>query len=109
MNKISAAVIMASLSAMAQQAYAQEVINIQKDKVSEDLVNDLLGALSQKAPHDMIGNNFKDFSDKILINGVGLGVDVSAYLAQYNQDSVRSIRTCYSNCHSACHGSRGWR
>lgn len=44
-------------------------------------------------------------------DGIGTG-----RLVGPNQDSVLDDRmgdsgltTCYSNCHSACHGSRGWR
>lgn len=115
MNKTSSAIVIASLSAMAQQAYAQKAIEIDQGKVSEDVVNDLMGVLSQKEPHQMIGKNFQDFSDQLFLEGVGLGIDVDAYLAQYNRrDSVgkhwkSNVGVCYTNCHSACHGSRGWR
>lgn len=116
MNKASSAIILASLSAMAQQAYAQKAIEIDETKVSTDLVSDIAAVLAQKEPHNMIGNNFKSFSDQLFINGEGLGIDVDAYLSRRGggADSTRSVSgsiasVCYSNCHSACHGSRGWR
>ena len=45
------------------------------------------------------------------------GVDGVGKLIGPNQDSVlddrvssgTGVQSCYSNCHAACHGSRGWR
>jgi hypothetical protein len=39
------------------------------------------------------------------------GAPYDVATSKYMQDSVDNpmALTCYSNCHNACHGSRGWR
>jgi hypothetical protein len=118
MKKVSSAIVLASLSALAQQAHAQKEINIDSKKVSSDLTSSLSSTLNQKDPSVLISNNLADFGDHFKIDSKGIDVDVRAYLAAY-QDSTNSgsedvmssicYTNCYSNCHSACHGSRSWR
>ena len=118
MNKPSLAVMISSLSALSYQAAADEVINIDKAKVSDDLADAMKSQFSQLEPANIVEGNFMQFCQTIKLDGEELEIDVEAFLASKNASDSTKVNTsskvasagkCYTNCYNNCHGSRGWR
>lgn len=119
MKKVSSAVMLASVSMLAQQAQASEEINIDTSKVSDDMVEAFKGTLltNNEAKSILHASSVK-FAETIKINGKSDVIDIQAYLAagpSSRDDSTGSWSSTvsdaasYVNCHGACHGSRSWR
>ncbi|WP_141194978.1 hypothetical protein [Vibrio sp. V15_P4S5T153] len=124
-NKIPAAVITASISAVALVS-AHQKLNIEEDKVNKESVDDLADTIAQLQSAN--GNNSilnKELA-KSLANEKGelLGININEVLAKsdwsskYNpygyfeethSNAGENPSGCYTNCHSNCHGSRSWR
>lgn len=116
MYKPSIAVIVSSLSALSYQASADETINIEKAKVSQDLAAAMKEQFSQVEPVEIIEGNFMQFCKTINIDNEELNIDVEAYLTNKNADSSNSrinnslvTSNCHNACYNNCHGSRSWR
>lgn len=118
MNRPSLAVLISSLSALSFQAAANEVINIEKAKVSDDLAMAIKSQFSQIEPTAIAHSHFVQFCSTLNIDGDAMDVDVEAFLTS-NKDSTsvgvntsgfaQSAGSCYNNCYNNCHGSRSWR
>lgn len=121
MKKVSSAVMLASVSMLAQQAQASEEINIDTSKVSDDMVEAFKGTLltNNEAKSILHASSVK-FAETIKIDGKSDVIDIQAYLASTKGPSSRDDSTgawsdtisdaaSYVNCHGACHGSRRWR
>lgn len=116
MFKPSMAVIVSSLSALSYQASADEIINIEKAKVSDDLASAMKEQFSQIDPSEIVEGNFMQFCKTLNIDNKELDIDVEAYLTNKSADSSNAkIRTglvasnCHNACYNNCHGSRSWR
>lgn len=111
MKRLSSAVFLASLSTLAQQASAESKIEINTSKVDGAFLEDIKANLNTKSAQDLIQNHSYDFSNSIVIDGITDIIDIDAYWAS-KKDSTnagRKTASSYTACHSACHGSRGWR
>jgi hypothetical protein len=112
MKRLSTAVFIASLSTLAQQANAESQINIKSEKIDAEMSDLIKAKLTSKDAQNVISNHASDFSESISLDGVVNMVDFEAYWASgKKKDSTNSgkVTVSYSACHSACHGSRGWR
>jgi hypothetical protein len=117
MYKPSLAVVVSSLSALSYQVSANEVVNIDKSKVSSDLSMAMKEQLSQVEPSQIIEGNFMQFCNTLKIDNEELNIDIEVYLAttKSSDSSNAKIKTdivaknCHNACYNNCHGSRSWR
>lgn len=121
MNKVSPASVAlatAALSAMAQQAHAGVHVNIDSNLVDDSLSETIRKTFANDHIKKVSGDYAPLLGKNLTLDGKPAEIDVSKLVAVYQAkvgDSAdangdRSIEgVCYGNCHSACHGSRGWR
>ncbi|MCX8796186.1 hypothetical protein [Vibrio parahaemolyticus] len=124
-NKIPAAVITASISAVALVA-AHQKLNTEEDKVNKESVDDLADTIAQLQSANGNKSILNKELAKSLANEKGelLGININEVLAKsdwsskYNpygyfeethSNADENKPDCYTNCHSNCHGSRSWR
>ncbi|AXX63793.1 MULTISPECIES: hypothetical protein [Vibrio] len=124
-NKIPAAVITASISAVALVA-AHQKLNTEEDKVNKESVDDLADTIAQLQSANGNKSILNKELAKSLANEKGelLGININEVLAKsdwsskYNpygyfeethSNAGENPSDCYTNCHSNCHGSRSWR
>lgn len=108
----STAIILASLSAMTQQAFAGQVINFNPEKTDGDLVDVISSKLNTRVVDSLVKSNAVVLSDVVLFDGEKM-INIDVFLAS-NSDSTSNGGTSnsavsYSNCHTACHSGRSWR
>lgn len=111
MKKLSSAVFLASLSTLAQQANAESKIEINTSKVDSAFLEAVKANLNTRSAQHLIQNHSYDFSNSIVIDGISDVIDIDAYWASKKDSTSRGRKNAssYTACHSACHGSRGWR
>lgn len=121
MKHVSTAIVMASISALAQQANAASEIKIQSEFVSDDISQDIQKLFSNDYVRSSIQYHSPLIGKQLTIDGKPSEIKLDKLTtlaarapvgdtssASYGADtSIDSV--CYGNCHSACHGSRGWR
>lgn len=122
MKKTTTSVLALMAVAVISDKVAQDKdMVIDSNLVMDDLKNEFSGVIasSEKASHSVL-NNLPAFAEHLTYTDKELVIDEDALLA-YNNDSTGAAYPgtvgattyqrfqCYSNCHSACHGSRGWR
>ncbi|EQM48153.1 hypothetical protein D051_0029 [Vibrio parahaemolyticus VPCR-2010] len=124
-NKIPAAVITASISAVALVA-AHQKLNTEEDKVNKESVDVLVDTITQLQSTNGNQSIINKELAKSLSNEKGelLGINIQEVLAKsdwsskYNpygyfeethSNAEENQSGCYTNCHTNCHGSRSWR
>jgi len=112
-KKINAAIITAGLVAFQASASVNHKITVNHDFVVDDMVDQFASALDSRENTLLTNNSLMDFSKTLESHSKqpddGLEIILSRYYDSTNMSGTTSIYGCYSNCHSACHGSRGWR
>lgn len=120
MKKVSTAIVMASISALAQQAHAANEIKIDSGLVSQDISEEIRKSFESMHVKSSIQYHSPLIGEQLTVDGKPSEIKVDnlinlAARATGKGDSVNAVgdasidSVCYGNCHSACHGSRGWR
>lgn len=109
---VNGAIVASVLAAISHQASAGEKINIESSKVDHSALEGI--SLKVIAHGDVfLSENFEKFANSLVNDGESLGIDISVHLASLQDSTDKKgkslILGCYTNCHSACHGSRSWR
>lgn len=119
MKHVSTAIVMASISALAQQAHAASEINIDSKFVSDDLSQEIRKAFESDHVRHSLQYHSPLIGKQLTLDGKSSEINVQKLVnlaavattgdsADARGDTgIDSV--CYGNCHSACHGSRGWR
>lgn len=127
---VSASMILAATSAVADTKNGLRVVVAEPENVSEDVIAAIDNAIAKKDVKDAVSEAFNSLvtrlsdTDKTLAenyfaeylktdeNGNPF-VETGVQVAQFNVCGIGCYTNCYNNCHgachSACHASRGWR
>jgi len=116
MKKISNVVILASMSMIGQQVQANETLDIDTSKVSKETCEAIKAKLNNTSVKCAVSAISSDFAKTVTIDGKSNLIDIKALQLVRIGDSQNvtsfansNFASTYNNCHSACHGSRGWR
>lgn len=97
-----------ALSAMMGSANAGINIELDSNTKNDAIIEEAMRPLASRDVVPIIGEGFKDLVDHLMVDGKRVEFEVAS-----TDDNTNSGGTsvCYNNCHchSACHGSRGWR
>ena len=110
MNKkpvVNKLMVTMALSAMMGSAHAGITIELDSSIKNDAIIEEAMRPLAQRDVVPIIGEGFMELVDHLMIDGKQVEFQVAA-----TDDSTNSgTSVCYGNCHchSACHGSRGWR
>ncbi|GGF91963.1 MULTISPECIES: hypothetical protein [Cysteiniphilum] len=117
-NKSSTAILILTLEAMSTVAQARSILpdviqinsddqylDIDSDNTDSGVVSDAINILTKKSTLEAIGDSFATLTSALRVDSLALN---AAKMFVGGSDST-NMNGCYSNCHSACHGSRGWR
>jgi hypothetical protein len=119
-TKVSFAAITSTIMAISMQVHAGEKLNVEQAESGGVWADQVNLALRNKEPRDAVKMAMLGLAQNVVVNGHQSPIDVSVILQNREQDSTNGFgatgdpglgraATCYSNCHSACHGSRNWR
>lgn len=119
MKHVSTAIVMASISAMAQQAHAASEIKIDSSLVLDDLSQEIRKSFESDHVQHSIRYHSPLIGKQLTIDGSASEIQIDKLInvaGNANRGDSEDVRgdasinsVCYGNCHSACHGSRGWR
>lgn len=122
MKHVSTAIVMASISALAQQAHAASEINIDTSLVSADLSVEIRKVFENEYVSSSIRHYSPLIGKQLTIDGNPSEIqldkltNIASLQRQSRKGDTTGVRSdtsidsvCYGNCHSACHGSRSWR
>lgn len=117
MKKISLAVMAIGVAAISQQAMASaSTISVDASLVNESMssvMEAMLASSHEGELRGLAGQFVKMVSDDSLSIDVEAAMELAVvsgvdHSAKSGMDAM-SASGCYTNCHTACHGSRSWR
>ena len=105
---ISAASIAAAANSVTQMDSAGDIIKIFTADRYADIADIALSSIQSEA---LVRSIAPAVARTVSLDDELLSQQYVEVAQEYYMDSTQGggLVSCYSNCHSACHGSRGWR